>query len=292
MTTNSIDLMVHDLRPADADCVDEWLTPAQHAALMREITTAARPAKSATGRRRHPRRASLPRRVLAPAVTAAVAAGAVVMVVLGSGGPGRPAQAVVAFHNARDGEIVATVTNPFAAKKQLDAAFAAHGLHVSVNLLPVSPSIVGTVIYTSDGGDDGIQPLQGGRCLTGGGGCPIGLRIPTSFSGQGDVTLGRPAKKGESYESTASAFAPGETLHCSGLHGAQVGAAASVLRARHLTVGQWRVADEVVSTAPADNYVWEIDPVTASTVRVWTKATPPPTTAASAAYKAGCGRTR
>ena len=64
--------------------------------------------------------------------------------------------------------------------------------------------------------------------MTGGGGpgnCPIGLKIPRDFTGQGSVTIGRPARPGEAYETTNSAFAPGESLHCSGLIGATVATA-------------------------------------------------------------------
>ena len=68
--------------------------------------------------------------------------------------------------------------------------------------MPVSPSLVGTVVYISDnGGASAIQPLQGGPCVTGGGGCSIGVKIPATFTGQGYITLGRPAKPGETYES-------------------------------------------------------------------------------------------
>ena len=147
--------------------------------------------------------------------------------------------------------------HPFAAKKQLDAAFAAHGLHIRVSLIPVSPSLVGTVVYLSDNGGSGaIQTLGRGPCITGGGACPIRVAISSHFTGNGYITLGRPAKTGESYASTASAFAPGEALHCSGLIGAKVSAARPTLHAHGLTVAQWRAANKVIPAAPGQNYIW------------------------------------
>lgn len=298
MNTETISQTLRGLRPRDADRVDEWFSPAQRDALLREITSTPRPLaadeqNAATTRQRGMRSRASRRPLLVLAASAIAAGVAVAVLVLNSAVQTQPARAAVSFRTAADGELVATVRNPFAAEKQLDAAFAAHGLHITVSLVPVSPSLVGTVVYSSDnGGNDAIQTIGHGPCLTGGGGCPIGLKIPSNFTGRGYITLGRPAKAGESYESTASAFAPGEALHCSGLFGARVSAAMSVLHARGVTVAQWRVANKVTSTAPAHNYVWQVDPVTARTVRVWTEPTPPSATSVSRSYNAGCPTAR
>lgn len=297
MNTDKISQTLRGLRPRDADRIDDWFSPAQRAALMRAITSTPRPLgaderdPATTQRRRTRSRASRRLRLLVLATSVIAAGVAVAVLVLNSTVQTPPAQAAVSFRTAADGEIVATVRNPFAAEKQLDAAFAAHGLHIIVGLVPVSPSLVGTVVYSSDNsGNDAIQTTGHGACVTGGGGCSIGLKIPTDFKGRGYITLGRPAEAGESYDSTTSAFAPGETLHCSGLFGARVSAAMPVLHARRLTVAQWRVANKVTSTAPAQNYVWQVDPITASTIRVWTKPTPPTATSVSRSYNAGCPR--
>lgn len=67
------------------------------------------------------------------------------------------------------GDIIATVTDPFAAQKDLDAAFAAHGFNITVQLVPVSPSLVGALVATSqDTPGSVIEPLEGGTCVTGG----------------------------------------------------------------------------------------------------------------------------
>ena len=63
-----------------------------------------------------------------------IAAGfAVAVLVLNSTVQTQPARASVSFRTAADGEIVATVRNPFSSANQLDAAFAAHGLRITVN---------------------------------------------------------------------------------------------------------------------------------------------------------------
>jgi hypothetical protein len=207
---------------------------------------------------------------------AAVAAG---LIVANSAVRPQTAAAGVAFRTVAHGDIIATVTDPFAAESQLKAAFAEHGFDITLNLVPVSPSLVGTVVFISDnGGANAIQPLGRGSCVTGGGACSIGLKIPATFTGSGDITLGRPVKPGETYESTASAFAPGEVLHCSGLRGALVATALPILQADKLTI-QWReestVSAHIVATAPPSNYIADIDPVAPGTVMITTQPTPP-----------------
>jgi hypothetical protein len=177
------------------------------------------------------------------------------------------------------GYIVATVTDPFAAQSSLDAAFEAAGLDIIVTLEPVPPSLVGTILYT----DVPIQTLTGGACATDGGGigaCPVGLRIPRNFTGQGAITLGRPARPGESYEASASAFAPGESLHCTDILGDQVGHALSQLAADGITP-QWHLTAPgapVTSneTPPPDGYfIIGGFPVSSGVVALQTRATPP-----------------
>jgi hypothetical protein len=208
----------------------------------------------------------------------------------------------VAFRPAPDGDIVATVTDPFAAERTLKAAFAARGLDVTVKLLPVSPSLVGTVVFTSDnGGASAIQPLQNGRCVTGGGACPIGVRIPATFAGKGYITLGRPARPGETYGVEASAFAPGEALHCSRLLGARVTTAVPVLQADKFAV-VWREDttrtardgtsssfSKTDATPPANNYIWEAVMTAPGRIMIWTQPAPWPADAEhGAAVNQGC----
>jgi hypothetical protein len=210
-----------------------------------------------------------------------------------------PAQAI-AFGTGPGGEITATVVDPFAAQTQLDAAFAKQGLKITVKLLPVSPSIVGTVLSVdeSNPGTTQIKPLQGGHCLQGGGGCSIGIEIPRDFRGEGSIYLGRPAKPGERYESSDSAFAPGEPLHCTGLLGARVTTALPTLQAKGLAVAEWR--EDIEDTPgrsrsvtdaepPVRNYIWDAELTEPGKVTITTARMPwPDNPGAGSEFNAGC----
>ena len=115
------------------------------------------------------------------------------------------------------------------------AEFAQHHLRITLRLVPASPSLVGTVVYLS--GD--ITPITAhGQCYTPGGGaaCPVGVRVPANFHGQAEVVFGRAARPGERYESTASAFAPGELLHGMRITGDRVAQVLAMLRHRGVRV--------------------------------------------------------
>jgi len=132
------------------------------------------------------------------------------------------------------------------------------------------------------------------------GGCPIGVKIPATFTGGGSITLGRPAQAGETYDSTASAFAPGESLHCTGLLGEEVSAALPALARDGVTVTSWReTADgsngepsssRIDATPTSQNYIWSADPVAPGEVSVWTQAAPLPAdlVANGQRYNQGC----
>jgi hypothetical protein len=312
MNHDDLAALVRSVRPSDADRVDDLFSRARQDELFNEIVRAPTGAQAVGPRRARPDwmprlrapnvgRPRVARRlaVLGAAVTLASVAAIVI-----AHSPVHPqnASAAVVFRGGAGGEIVATVVDPFAAQDQLDAEFAARGFDITVNLVPVSPSLVGTIIYTSDnGGASAIQALQGGPCVTGGGGCPIGLRIPASFSGGGYITLGRPAEPGETYQSQTSAFAPGEALHCSGLLGAQVGASESVLRSDKLAV-TWRAklpgsgpngtsAGYSASSTPppADDYIWDALMTAPGMVMIWAEPQPWPDDAShGAAFNRGC----
>ncbi len=92
-----------------------------------------------------------------------------------------------------------------------------------------------------------------GRCWTGGGGnvCPVGVRVPVGYRGTATLVFGRAARPGEQYESAGSVTAPGEAMH--GLHfrGRTVAAVLAMLRARHVTVPQYRYLTAAGSQEPA-----------------------------------------
>jgi hypothetical protein len=307
-----IDRLMRGLRPADAERTRELFPAERRTELLHTIvsngTDLRAEAHRSTSRRRRKllgagaraRRRSLRHSLLLATLGAAtVVAVAGVMLSTTSGVSPTPADAVT-FRTAASGDIVATVTEPFAAQARLDAAFVKQGLKITVSLLPVSPSIVGTVLYIGESGSGAqIKPLQGGHCLTGGGGCSIGIEIPKGFTGEGSVTLGRPARPGEQYESSASIFAPGELLHCSGLLGARVSTALSALRADRLTVVQWRedvsdpsgLSSHSVTDAqpPAANYIWGAELIEPGKVSVTTAGTPwPDDPGAGSDFNKGC----
>lgn len=198
----------------------------------------------------------------------------------------QPAVSLVSF-TQQDGFIVAEITDPHAAKDQLDATFREHGLDISVALIPVSPSLVGTIVQMSQTeGSSPIEPLQAGPCVTGsGGGCTIGLKIATPYSGHADITVGRDPAPDETYQSSANAFGPGEALHCTGLLNQSVATATQILEGRNLTA-EWRervisppsgegsadVEDMKLEVPPADYYVTNAIPVSATRVLVWISA--------------------
>ena len=302
MSHNLVEL-VRGLRPEDAGRVDELFPPARRIELFEEIVSSDRSITPESGRRRLTlsrrtrRRPSMIRRVRHPVLISSLGAAAAVAIAAGlivsSALRPQAAGAGVAFRTVAHGDIIATVTDPFAAESQLKAAFAEHGFDITLDLMPASPSAVGTVFYISDsGGASAIQPLDGGSCVTGGGGCTIGVKIPATFTGQGFITIGRPAKPGETYEHANSAFAPGEVLHCSGLRGARVAAALPILKADKLTVVRWREESNgaIDATAPTNNYIVDADPVAVGTIMITTQPTPPPSypAAYARAVNRGC----
>jgi hypothetical protein len=155
-----------------------------------------------------------------------------------------PAAAAVSFSRS-DGYIVASVENPFAATAQLRAAFVAHGLDIDLKLIPVSPSVAGTVVFF-DGPSEGpqIEPLHSSTRPSPGGMATVGLRIPNNFKGHASIYLGRSARAGEVYLSAGDGFAPGEALYKSGVRGMQVAAAAKVVSGLGL-MAEWRDAQGI-----------------------------------------------
>lgn len=169
-----------------------------------------------------------------------------------------------------DGWITVIVRNPLADEARYRAEFAAHHLDITFNLVPASPSIVGTVVYT--GQSAGSSPIQTitakGRCYTGGGGaeCPVGVRIPADFHGQAEIVFGRAARPGEQYESTAvSATAPGEVMHGLKFVGDTVTQVLALLRPRHVTVAVYNYdrpgyGGKNVRRVPGTWYVYDATP--------------------------------
>lgn len=215
------------------------------------------------------------RRRVRVAAIAGAAAILVLVAIVGSTLIGSESAAAGMRFTREAGYIVATVTDPTAAREQLQAAFAEHGLDIDLQLVPVSPSLVGTVVALGDEGADVIETLQHGVCVTGGGGCPIGLRIPTDYTGHAEITLGRRAEPGEQFMSAADGFGQGEALHCSDLMGAIVAEALPELEARGL-VAKWRLGDgtEVDPATVREYFVTEAIPWAQGEVLMWVAPVP------------------
>jgi hypothetical protein len=272
---NDIEMMLRRMRPPVAEKIRAVFPREERDRLLRSIFAAVPARRVRHGERRATRRRSYLRPVAAGAVVAALAA----IAWAASGASSPQAARAVSFRSATRGDVMAIVTNPYAAQSRLNAEFARRGYQITVSLLPVSPSLVGTVLYMSEGSSAMfLEPIEHGPCLSGGGGCRIGIRIRQGFSGSGAIALGRPAQGGESYASEASAFAPGEPLHCSGLLGGTVADAANALAARHLT-SEWRedTADgstghsRTLGSVPSGNYVWEAVMSAPGKLIVWTQ---------------------
>jgi hypothetical protein len=177
------------------------------------------------------------------AVAAAAMVAAAALIVSLDSAP--PAAAGIAFERGT-GYLIARVVDLRADPDAMRAAFRERGLDIDLELVPVSPSLVGEIVASSESAS-GIELLpdrargcpQELRCG------PIGLRIPLGWEGEAQIVLGREAQPSETYVSAGDAFAPGEALHCTtGVVGASVSSAANVLERRGLDA-IWHVDEEI-----------------------------------------------
>jgi hypothetical protein len=261
---------------SDADAAG-LVSPSTRAHLADRIAAMTdEPSEPAARTRRRARRRWL---VGAP-LAAGLAVG--VLVVTSLGGPGAkvgplpfgPAKAEALTFTRHGHYINVIVRNPVADPKRYRAEFKAHGLNISLKMIPVSPSLVGTVVYSgsSNAGHDFAQIkviTAKGRCFTGGAGneCPVGLRVPIGFRGDAQLAFGRAARRGERYESTTSATAPGEVLHGLRISGKRVSAVLKMIAMRHVAVAEFHITTaqgigKLVprSEVPPSWYVYSADP--------------------------------
>ncbi|HEU5029474.1 MAG TPA: hypothetical protein VFV01_31500 [Spirillospora sp.] len=208
-----------------------------------------------------PRRARRRLAIGLPLLATGVAAAAVAAVLAGrpggSGDPGRPApsggaharvQLAAALSFTRKGRYVdVRIRDPYADPARYKQEFAAHGLHVSLSLVPVSPSIVGTVVMedTSEGTRPGdvTEIRVKGACevASGGDDCTVGVRIREGYTGTATIVFGRAARHGEQYQSTAQATARGEAMHGMAYRKRHVSEVLAALKKRNVTVPEYRV---------------------------------------------------
>jgi hypothetical protein len=194
----------------------------------------------------HPRARRRPWRIAVP-LAVGVGAAIALATVIGTGGTNvgpvnlGPANAQALTFKTEGQVIVVIVRNPLADLRRYRAELAAHHLNITLSLVPASPSLVGTLVEGS--GPSEITPITArGKCWTGGGGnvCPVGIKIPINFQGSAGFTFGRATRPGEQYETSAPATAPGEAMHGLRFRGRTVAAVLAMLRARQVTVPQYR----------------------------------------------------
>ncbi|WP_433349114.1 hypothetical protein ACQP25_35735 [Microtetraspora malaysiensis] len=172
--------------------------------------------------------------VAAAAVTVAAVAGTAML-----GQSSSTAQAAVTCSKDHD-FVVARIMDPLADEKRLRNDFRACGFDIDLKLVPVSPSLVGTIVMMDV--DQKIVPIDDPSCITASGGqCPIGLRIEAGFIGKATVVLGRAARAGEPYMSTNTSAAKGEALEGVSIKGRTVTEAEALLARKHLTIAHYNV---------------------------------------------------
>lgn len=178
------------------------------------------------------------------------------------------------------GYITVLVKNPYADPSWYNADFARHHLDITLRVVPVSPSLVGTIVFADQqqGTSDITTITAKGRCWTGGGGdeCAIGLKVPLNFHGQASIDFGRPARPGEQYTSTTSPFVAGEALY--GMRyviGQPVPTVLAEIAGRHLTAV---LNNHVISGSPGQFpgtwYVQDAVPYAPGQVELFVSQTP------------------
>jgi hypothetical protein len=150
------------------------------------------------------------------------------------------ASAGVTFQQVPGG-VTAIFHDPTASAASLHQAFLQHGLDIVVDVLPVSPSLVGQVLQplkVPSQAPTEITAVFGDRGCQGDGvvqPCPIGVLIPTGYHGMQHIFIGRAAKPGEMYAESNDPTAQGEPLACTHVLGATVPQAQRMLADLGLT---------------------------------------------------------
>ncbi|GII57835.1 hypothetical protein Pth03_62240 [Planotetraspora thailandica] len=213
--------------------------------------------------------------------------------------PGKVQLAALSF-STQGKYLVVKVKDPLADPARYKEQFAEHGMDISLTLVPASPSVVGTVVFSELPDTVKMLPAKG-KCFSGGGACPVGVKIPLDFHGSGGIVFGRQARPGETYESTNSAFAPGEILHCVDIRGRTVDQALAVLKGRKVTVGSWHYEEKRADGTygvtgargkiPGSWYVSGADPYAPGQIMLWVQQNPPVAGESEAYYQSltqGC----
>ncbi|WP_131738884.1 hypothetical protein [Actinomadura roseirufa] len=253
---HDIDRLVERIAPVTDARAAELLTDDTAADLARRITGA--PTVARTGDiavRPRPRdRRGLGTGLSLLATGAAVTVAVTLVTRLGGAEvpPTRPGNGQVSLVAAlgfiRKGDYLdVRIRDPYADPERYKREFAEHGLNLSLNMVPASPSIVGTLVTwdLSDGTtEDDLKPIRvKGACdvASGGDDCTVGVRIRIGYKGTGIIVFARAARHGEKYESTANATARGEAMHGMTFRRRHVSEVLAALKKRNVTVPEYRV---------------------------------------------------
>jgi hypothetical protein len=243
--------------------------------LLEEITADGAPDALADG----PVRRRPARRRLAVALAAGLAGAAVVLswIVPGAFGLGsRPAAAAPLDIKQRGAFYIITVKDLLAAPERYEAQLRAHGLPLSLRVVPASPSVVGTIDGPFDPRYAGlsheriarradlISSIEGpGACATQNT-CVIGLRVPVNYKvipsrqrGMSGITIGRAARPGERFQILAPLQALGEPLHCVRFIKRHVGRVTALLREHGVARAEFYDGTTMRSSVPGSWYVQE-----------------------------------
>ncbi|GAA2285491.1 hypothetical protein GCM10010149_34260 [Nonomuraea roseoviolacea subsp. roseoviolacea] len=147
-----------------------------------------------------------------------------------------------------DGYYVIEVKDLYADSATYEAQLRDAGLDVTLNVVPSTPALVGSVSPTSITEDrylDEIKTIdRPGECDKMGG-CPIGVKIPENFEGHAEITIGREARPGERFQNGTAIDALGEPLHCLPYIGRTVAEVRGMLQERGVTVQEFDDMDPV-----------------------------------------------
>jgi len=183
---------------------------------------------------------------------AAIAVGVAIVLGLGpSTGPGSPpagplrvdpASAKVSVRESA-GFYEIRLANVLADPEAIRQALRQHGLNVKIQFIASSPSGVNKEVasYESPGGDRRVRWTY--RRASSVDADLVTVRVPLDYRGELGIAIGRRARPGEQYQSSAlSAQLPGEALHCADIEGKRIRDILPVLRQRHLRA-HWRLGD-------------------------------------------------
>jgi hypothetical protein len=141
--------------------------------------------------------------------------------------PGHPAAADVHV-TVKNDVLEVQLTDSTSTPREVLDALHEHGLEAVVQSEPTGPSGVGRVLGVTFEEQAGSQVNV--EYLEPSGSAYLGFRVPADWPGQMTIELGHTASAGQPYGEPTDAFRAGEPLHCSGVQGSTVEAAAGAMK--------------------------------------------------------------